>query len=305
MSVPISVPPSQGLGRYAPSPSGRLHIGNLRTALLAWLAAESSGRGFILRFEDLDPDRTAAETAAQQEADLASLGISWDATPQFQSRRTNLYEAAVSSLEAEGLVYPCWCTRAELASAAPHDPQRPYQGSCRNLSQAQRTGKERSAGRPGALRASLGEVEIEWDDLVLGPQQGIASDPILRRFDGVHSYNLAVVVDDAEQGIDQVVRGDDLAAAVPIQAALCDALNLPRPQWAHVPLVVEEDGRRLAKRDGATTLANWPTKGDALAQLGASIGLCSHQEQGITAEALLARFDFRSIPREPWVFSRS
>ena len=146
---------------------------------------------------------------------------------------------------------------------------------------------------------------MEWDDLVLGPQRGIASDPVLRRFDGVPAYNLAVVVDDAEQGIDQVLRGDDLAAAVPIQAALCDALDLPRPQWAHVPLVVEEDGTRLAKRDGATTLADWPAEGTALAQLGASIGLCSSQDADVTAESLLEHFDINAIPREPWVFSRS
>jgi glutamyl-tRNA synthetase len=146
---------------------------------------------------------------------------------------------------------------------------------------------------------------VEWDDLVLGPQWGITSDPVLKRFDGVHAYNLAVVVDDAEQGIDQVLRGDDLAAAVPIQAALCDALGLPRPQWAHVPLVVEEDGTRLAKRDGSTTLADWPVEGTAVAQLGASIGLCSHLDSDVTADGLLAHFDINAIPREPWVFSRS
>jgi glutamyl-tRNA synthetase len=305
MNVPTTARPKEGLGRYAPSPSGRLHVGNLRTALLAWLTAESSGRGFILRFEDLDPDRTAVEKAAQQETDLASIGLTWDATPQFQSQRGHLYDEAINKLEEQELTYPCWCTRAELAAAAPHDPQRPYQGTCRHLTDAQRREKEASTGRPGTLRARLGDVEVEWDDLVLGPQRGIASDPVLRRFDGVHAYNLAVVVDDAEQGIDQVLRGNDLAAAVPIQAALCDALDLPRPQWAHVPLVVEEDGTRLAKRDGATTLADWPAEGTALAQLGASIGLCSHLDVDVTTDGLLANFDINAIPREQWVFNRS
>ncbi len=304
MRVPTGDSEVNGLGRYAPSPSGRLHVGNLRTALLAWLIASSTGRGFILRFEDLDPDRSSKETASQQETDLTAIGVTWQGTPQFQSSRGDLYEDAISKLESQGLTYPCWCTRAELAAAAPHDPQRPYQGTCRDLTASQQADKEAAAGRPGALRARLSETEVEWDDLVLGPQHGIASDPILRRFDGVHAYNLAVVVDDAEQGIDQVVRGDDLAGAVPIQAALCDALGLPRPQWAHVPLVVEPDGTRLAKRDGSTTLAEWPASGSALAQLGASLGLCSADDDGVTAEALLARFEISSMPREPWVFTR-
>ena len=302
MSVPTTTDHPAGLGRYAPSPSGRLHVGNLRTALLAWLIAKATDRGFILRFEDLDPDRTSAETARQQEEDLSAIGVTWQGTPVFQSQRPALYEEAIARLEAKGLVYPCWCTRAELAAAAPHDTQRPYQGTCRDLTEDQREAKEAQAGRPGALRARLGDVEVAWDDLVLGPQSGKASDPILRRFDGVHAYNLAVVIDDSEQGIDQVVRGDDLASSVPVQAALYDALDLPRPQWGHVPLVIEADGTRLAKRDGSTTLEDWPSVGTPLAQLGASLGLCSPSDEAITAEVLLARFDLRAMPREPWVF---
>jgi len=296
-------PQSHGFGRYAPSPSGRLHVGNLRTALLAWLIAHHTGRELLLRFEDLDADRCSPEIATEQKQDLSSLGITWPQEPVFQSLRTDLYKEAIATLRASGLdLYPCWCTRADLALAAPHDPQRPYPGSCRNLSEAERKERFEAEDRKPALRVDLGDVEIEWDDMILGPQVGRSSDPIIQRADGAFTYNLAVVVDDSSQGVDQIVRGDDLASSVPVQAALYDALASPRPTWGHVPLVLDPSGSRLSKRVGSTTLESWGQDGTALSQLGASLGLCNKTEQAITSDQLLERFDLGSINREPWTF---
>jgi len=291
-------------GRYAPSPSGRLHVGNLRTALVAWLAARASDRGFLVRIEDLDPDRSHTAVAEQQLEDLASIDLDWDTEPIQQSERDGAYSGALTRLEDAGLVYPCWCTRAELASAAPHDPQRPYSGKCRHLTVAERAERQSRANRPPSLRVSLGDVEVEWNDLLMGSQSGVSSDPVVRRADGVFAYHLAVVVDDAAQNVDQVVRGDDLSDSVPTQAALYDALGLSRPTWGHVPLVVESDGTRLAKRERSVTLARWGDDGTALAKLGASLGLCGPEDSDITAADLLKGFDLATIPPEPWVLDR-
>ncbi|CAB4877760.1 MAG: tRNA glutamyl-Q(34) synthetase GluQRS [Actinobacteria bacterium] len=302
---PLSLPnPSPQFGRYAPSPSGRLHVGNLRTALVAWLTARSSDRGFLVRIEDLDPDRSHTAVADQQLEDLASIGLDWDTEPIHQSERDNAYSGALARLDAAGLVYPCWCTRAELASAAPHDPQRPYAGKCRGLNDAERAERQARANRPPSLRVSLGDVEVSWNDLLMGSQSGVSSDPVVRRADGVFAYHLAVVVDDAAQNVDQVVRGDDLSDSVPTQAALYDALGLPRPTWGHVPLVVESDGTRLAKRERSVTLARWGDDGTALAKLGASLGLCGPEDSDVTAADLRTNFHLASVPREPWVLDR-
>lgn len=294
----------KGAGRFAPTPSGDLHVGNLRTALLAWLFAFGSGRQMFLRIEDLDRERCDATIAERQLTDLAALGLTWQEPVEVQSEQADRHAAAVARLEAAGLVYECFCTRAERAAQAPHGDQGRYSNRCRRLTAGERESL-RAEGRRPSLRARLDDARIDWLDGCLGQCSGIADDPIIRRADGVFAYNLAVVVDDAASGVDQVVRGDDLAHAVPVQAALCDALGLARPQWIHVPLVLAADGSRLAKRDGGTTMAELAGAGTPpeclLALLGSSLELCDPSEN-VTATDLLARFDPDGIPKDPWRF---
>jgi glutamyl-tRNA synthetase len=287
-------------GRFAPSPSGELHVGNLRTAVLAWLFARSSGRTFLLRVEDLDRARAGAE--AGQLRDLAAIGIDWDGDVVHQTDRGQLYAAAITQLTASGLTYECFCTRREIqeAPSAPHAPQGAYPGTCRNLSTAQRAAKR--ALRPAAIRLRSGVTEASISDLLHGTYAGVVDDFVLRRNDGVMAYNLAVVVDDAAQGVDQVVRGDDLLPSTPRQAYLASLLNIPVPEYAHVPLVLNAAGARLAKRDGAVTLADLSAAGvgvhrvrDAL--LG-SLGL----PPGSLQQALAA-FDPADLPRVPWIWT--
>lgn len=248
-------------GRFAPSPTGELHLGNLRTALAAWMSAKRDGDGgrFLVRFEDLDRVTSSRDLAAAQLRDLAAIGIVPDDEPVFQSDRFALYEAAIDSLTARGLTYPCFCTRREIreAAAAPHLAVGAYPGTCRLMSESERAA--RAAERPGALRldaaaASFGEVE--FDDVLHGRVSGTVDDVVLRRNDGVPSYNVAVVVDDAAQGVTEVVRGDDLLPVTATQIALQRLLGLPTPAYMHVPLVLGDDGERLAKRHGAVTLSD-------------------------------------------------
>ena len=262
-------------GRFAPSPSGELHVGNLRTAILAWLFARSAGRRFLMRVEDLDRARAGAE--AEQLRDLAAIGVSWDGGVVRQTDREHLYAAAIAQLTAAGLTYECFCTRREIqeAPSAPHAPQGAYPGTCRNLTGAEREAKR--ATRPPAVRLRSAVAEATVRDVLHGSYTGVVDDFVLRRNDGVTAYNLAVVVDDAAQGIDQVVRGDDLLPSTPRQAYLASLLNMPVPEYAHVPLVLNADGARLAKRDGAVTLADLALAGVTADQvrdtLLASVGL--------------------------------
>lgn len=286
-------------GRFAPSPSGELHVGNLRTAILAWLFARSTGRRFLVRVEDLDRARAGAE--AQQLRDLAAVGVSWDGAVVRQTERAPLYADAVRRLAAAGLTYECFCTRREIQEApfAPHAPQGAYPGTCRDLPSAVREAKR--AVRPAAVRLRSGVRETAVQDVLHGKFTGTVDDFVLQRNDGVTAYNLAVVVDDAEQGIDQVVRGDDLLPSTPRQAYLASLLGLAVPQYAHVPLVLNADGARLAKRDGAVTLAD-------LAPAGAPPGAVRDRllaSLGLPAgplERALAVFDPALLPREPWVW---
>jgi glutamyl-tRNA synthetase len=286
-------------GRFAPSPSGELHVGNLRTAILAWLFARSTGRKFLLRVEDLDRARAGAE--AVQLRDLAAVGVSWDGDVVRQTGRGPLYAATISRLQDTGLTYECFCTRREIqeAPSAPHAPQGAYPGTCRNLDPAEREFKRST--RPAAIRLRADVTEYRVHDVLHGGFTGVVDDFVLRRNDGVTAYNLAVVVDDAGQGIDQVVRGDDLLPSTPRQAYLASLLNIPSPEYAHVPLVVNNDGVRLAKRDGAVTLAD-------LAALGVdAAGVRDRllESLGLPAGPLhraLAAFDPEALPREPWVW---
>jgi glutamyl-tRNA synthetase len=283
-------------GRFAPSPSGDLHIGNLRTALLAWLCARQSARSFLMRVEDLDRVRPGAEE--RQLADLAALGLTWDGSVVRQSERARLYDAALASLGGRGLVYECFCTRREIleAPSAPHAPPGSYPGTCRGLTEGERA--ERRGERPAALRLRAETATFTVRDAIHGSYEGAVDDVVLRRGDGAVAYNLAVVVDDAHQGIDQVVRGDDLLSSAPRQAYLASLLGATPPTYVHVPLALNADGRRLAKRDGAVTYAELTAAGvDVLEAITSSLGLARAEPA-----ALVDTFDLAAIPREPWVF---
>lgn len=286
-------------GRFAPSPSGELHVGNLRTAILAWLFAKGTGRDFLLRVEDLDRARSGAE--AVQLRDLAAVGVRWDAAVVRQTERVTLYTDAIARLTTQGRTYECFCTRREIqeAPSAPHAPQGAYPGTCRRLTHAER--EIRRASRPAAIRLMADVNEWAVEDQLHGPYRGVVDDFVLRRNDGVTAYNLAVVVDDAAQGIDQVVRGDDLLPSTPRQAYLATLLGLPVPEYAHVPLVVNHDGARLAKRDGAVTLGDLAAVGlsaDAVRDLLlGSLGLPAG-----SLESALPFFEPGKLPRDPWVW---
>ncbi|WP_024793606.1 tRNA glutamyl-Q(34) synthetase GluQRS [Tomitella biformata] len=305
MHPPDSAPATTPAGRFAPSPSGDLHVGNLRTAVLAWLFARSTNRRFLVRVEDLDRVHPGAEV--RQLADLAALGLDWDAPPLRQTDRLYAYDAAIADLSARGLVYECFCTRKEIlrAASAPHAPDGAYPGTCRNLT-AKQAAARRASGRPPALRLRADAAEFEVTDELLGLYTSQVDDVVLRRGDGVPAYNLAVVIDDAAQGVDQVVRGDDLLSSTPRQAYLAALLGLPIPSYAHVPLALNAQGQRLAKRDGAVTLADLAADGrDAAAVLGliaSSLGLAAAPAERVDLPLLLTRFDPARLPREPWVF---
>lgn len=240
------------VGRFAPSPSGRMHLGNVFSALMAWLSVRSAGGEMVLRIEDLDPDRCRPEYAEQLRRDLLWLGLDWNREQMPQSRRTEAYRVQFSRLEAMGLVYPCYCTRGELhAASAPHasDGNVIYAGTCRALTPEQRAEKTR---RP-AWRLIVPEKTVTFRDSLQGAySEALAAecgDFIIRRSDGVYAYQLAVVTDDAEAGVTQIVRGRDLLSSTPRQIYLQQLLGLPTPEYYHVPLLTAPDGRRLSKRE--------------------------------------------------------
>lgn len=245
--------PQEVKGRFAPSPTGRMHAGNVFAALCAWLIAHAQGGSIVLRIEDLDRQRSKAEYIDAVQRDFERLGLYWDEGPYFQSDRDEVYQEAFEHLAASQLVYPCYCTRADLhAASAPHFGEKMvYPGTCRNLTQEQRAEKERV--RPPAQRLAVAEATYSFVDMVQGPYAQYLPDDcgdfLIRRSDGAFAYQLAVVVDDAEQGVNSVVRGMDLLCSTPQQMYLQDALGLPHPTYAHIPLLVSEENRRLSKRD--------------------------------------------------------
>lgn len=296
-------------GRFAPSPTGPLHVGNLRTALLAWLFARSAGARFLVRVEDLDRSRVRPGIEEAQLADLRAIGLDWDGPAVRQSERMDLYEEAVRGLEKEELLYPCYCTRKEIraAASAPHGIRASdrYPGTCRRLTRSERAERE-AAGRPPALRVRAEGTEVSFEDRLLGRQTGVTDDFVVRRNDGTPAYQLAVVVDDAAQGVGEVVRGADLADSTPRQIALSRLLGLPVPRYTHVPLVLGPDGQRLAKRHGAVTLDDHAAVGkeprEVLAWMARSLGMAEPGERPGTDD-LLARFDPDRLPRGPTVWS--
>lgn len=287
-----------GAGRFAPSPSGPLHLGNLRTAILAWLFARSTQRDFLLRIEDLDRVRSGAEAA--QLAELESLGLEFDGPLMRQSERLPIYFDAVEQLKKQDLLFPCFCSRKDIAEAtsAPHAAPGAYPGTCRDLSPAEREAKAKE--RPAALRLRAEVTEFSIHDQLAGDYTGVVDDFVLVRNDGAPAYNLAVVVDDALSGIDQVVRADDLLSSAPRQGYLATLLGHDVPEYAHVPLALNAKGQRLAKRDGAVTLEEITEHGvhpaDVVAILLESLGLPS-----TSLQAALEAFDPVSLPREPWI----
>lgn len=256
-------------GRFAPSPTGDLHLGNLRTAAIAWLSARSQGLAFLVRMEDLDRHQSSEQHEQAQLRDLSAIGLDWDGQVVRQSDRFDRYDRAIDELDARGLVYECYCTRREIhdeiesAPHAPHGPPGSYPGTCRDLSVGERDAR-RAAGRLPAVRLRADGRTMTFEDRVCGDVAGVVDDVVLRRSDGVPAYNLAVVVDDAAQAVTEVVRGEDLASSTPRQLLLQELLGLPTPFYAHVPLVVDGFGDRLAKRKGSVmTLSDLAANGVA------------------------------------------
>ena len=286
------------VGRFAPSPTGRMHAGNIFAALIAWLIVKSEGGTMVLRVEDLDRERSKPAFADAVQRDFEALGLTWDEGPFFQRMRDEAYEAAFCRITGTHRVYPCFCTRADLAAAsAPHfGDKHVYPGTCAHLS-AENADQRRAAGDEAALRVAVPHEHIVFEDAIQGLYgqwlDADCGDFILRRKDGAFAYQLAVVVDDAEQGITSVTRGVDLVSSTPQQIFLQRALGFSQPEYAHVPLLVSESGRRLAKRDHDASLD------EMLVRFGSSAGVIGHiafvtglipEEEPLTPDDLLAGF---------------
>ncbi|MDN6486823.1 MAG: tRNA glutamyl-Q(34) synthetase GluQRS [Ancrocorticia sp.] len=288
-------------GRYAPSPTGDLHLGNLRTAMLAWAIARRSGAGFVMRMEDLD-ERVRPEFYGRQLEDLAALGIDWDSLV-YQSERQAAYDAAFESLQARGLLYEFYCTRKELAqvASAPHRPPGSYPGTCRNLTEAEReAGRAKLAGtnRGPALRVKTDVRELTVVDEIMGIYTGAVDDFVIRRGDGVYSYNFVSVFDDDDESITQITRGNDLLPSTPRQVYLQQLMGMATPKYYHVPMVFNAEGVRLAKRDGAVTMRalaefGWES-GDVAELIGRSLRL-----EGVRSASDLP--PVQSLGSEPWL----
>lgn len=309
-------------GRFAPTPSGLMHIGNARTALLSWLQIRSEGGQFILRIEDIDKPRSRPHYAEQALSDLCWLGLDWDEgpdiggpfTPYVQSEREDSYEAALQQLLEQGKLYPCFCSRAELQAiaSAPHglSSEGPaYPGLCRQLTAFER--EDRAATKQPSLRFAMPDHPVHYIDEAAGPQSfttGAGGDFVVKRADGIISYQLAVVVDDAAMGITDVLRGYDLLDSTPRQLLLYEALGLTPPRFAHVPLLLGPDGNRLAKRHGAVSLASIRERGLPpeliVGALAAWSGLHDRTEH-IAARELIGSFNLSNVPTEPIVVDDS
>lgn len=241
-------------GRFAPSPSGRMHAGNIYAALCSWLLVKAHGGSIVLRIDDLDPDRSKAVFADQVMRDFEILGLYWDEGPYYQQGREEAYRAAFDAITEQGLVYPCFCTRADLhAASAPHLGERNvYPGTCRALSH-QQIKQYHNEGRRCSWRVQVPDSRVSFDDLLQGETRSNLAhdcgDFVIRRADNAYGYHLATVVDDADQGINCIVRGIDLLSSTPQQMYLQSLLGLQHPDYGHLPLLVNETGKRLAKRD--------------------------------------------------------
>ena len=289
------------IGRFAPSPTGVLHLGNLRTALASWLSVRAAGGRWLIRMEDVDGPRCRREVGELQLGELAALGLHSDETPVlWQSDRSEAYRQALAALREAGQLYPCTCTRRDLQSlaSAPHaeDGLRPYPGHCRT--------RIWDGEDSNAVRLRLPRGVVAWADRLRGPQADdpatLTGDPLLFRRDGCFAYHLAVVVDDGAQGVTEVVRGADLAPVTATQIRLQEALGLPHPTYAHLGLVTAPDGSRLGKRAGALGLEALVARGldidEVVGWLGWSLG-CLPAPQPCRAEDLIASFHWDRVPR--------
>ena len=289
-------------GRFAPTPSGRLHLGNILCAMLAYLSVRSKGGRFLLRIEDVDIPRCPRSLARQCIDDLRWLGFTWDEEPLYQSDRSDVYRDVLDRLTDAGHTYPCFCTRAQLMSlAAPNlgDTQVIYQRTCANLTAEEAV--EKAKTRAPAIRLRVPDEEITFTDGLFGRQrENLARDCgdfILRRSDGLYGYQLAVVVDDAISGVTEIVRGRDILSATPRQLHLQRLLGYDTPNYIHIPLLVDHQGRRLAKRDkdlDLTALAQRFTPADILGRLAFSAGLLD-EVRPMTLEALIPLFDWQKV----------
>ena len=299
------IPNSPPTGRFAPTPSGRLHLGNILCAMLAYLSARSQGGRFLLRIEDVDVPRCPRRLAQQAIDDLRWVGFTWDEEPLYQSDRTEIYREALERLMADGHIYPCFCTRAQLMSlAAPNlgDTQVVYNRACAALTPEEAA--ERAKTRAPAMRLRVPEEEISFVDGLFGAQrENLARDCgdfILRRSDGLYGYQLAVVVDDALSGVTEVVRGRDILSATPRQIYLQRLLGCPQPEYVHIPLLTDAQGRRLAKRDkdlDLTALSQRYAPEEILGWLACSAGLLP-EVRPATLESLIAVFDWAKVKRD-------
>lgn len=288
-------------GRFAPSPTGRMHLGNVFSALLSWLSAKSQGGTWLLRIEDIDPQRSKQEYAELIMDDLHWLGLDWDEGPYYQSERGDIYEHYLKQLTDNGLTYPCYCTRADiLATQAPHesDGRVVYKGTCRNLAPGVKTGpaairmKVPSEGK-GILSFTDGHYGMQTIDLTTH-----CGDFIVRRKDGAWAYQLAVVVDDALMGINEVVRGCDLLLSSPQQIYLAQQLGFAPPHFTHLPLLCNKQGQRLSKRDQSLDMAALRTSNtpeEIIGMLAHAAGLQQSNEP-ITAQELVGEFSWHKIP---------
>ncbi|MGO1943107.1 MAG: tRNA glutamyl-Q(34) synthetase GluQRS [Ancrocorticia sp.] len=300
----FTMPSTPGAGRYAPSPTGDLHLGNLRTAMIAWAIARRSGSSFVMRMEDLD-ERVRPQFYDRQLEDLAALGLTWDSLI-YQSQREAAYENAFAQLQERGLIYECYCTRKDLAqiASAPHRPPGSYPGTCRNLTPAQReAGRAKLAGmnRGPALRVKTDVAELVVVDEITGPYTGAVDDFVIRRGDGVFSYNFVSVFDDDDELISHITRGNDLLPSTPRQVYLQQLMGLATPKYFHVPMVFNPEGVRLAKRDGAVTMRaladyGWEA-GDIAELIGRSLGIDGVRGAGDLAEGLT----LEALRGGPWL----
>lgn len=288
-------------GRFAPSPTGDLHIGNLRTALVAWLCARSTGGRFVLRFEDLDRVTSRPEHRHGQLEDLLAIGLDFDGEPLVQSTRFDAHHEAIDALTAAGHTYECFCTRREIAEAvrAPNGPSPSpgYPGTCRSLTDHQRA-EHHAAGRHPAIRLR-GHGTTIVNDRFRGRIELPVDDVVIRRNDGVPAYNLAVVVDDACQDVEEVVRADDLLDSAAPQARIAELLGIASVSYVHIPLVVASSGERLAKRDGAITLADLRVIGVTPTQVRTALDRSIGMAEGAGPQ----HFDLAAVPRDPWAFT--
>ncbi len=313
-------------GRYAPSPTGDLHVGNARTALAAWLAIRSSDGVFVMRVEDLDPPRVVAGAEERTLDDLRWLGLDWDEGPDVggphvpyrQSERTRLYRQALRTLDAAGRLYACTCSRAELRGllSAPHGPGTegpPYPGTCRDRGIPVEIDVDANARqRRPALRFRVNPGDrVVFDDAVYGEtEQDVSADVgdfIVRRSDGLFTYQLAATVDDVAMGISQVVRGADLLHSTPRQILLLKALKAAVPAYGHIPLVLNASGERLAKRTRPTAIRDVREAGVSperiVGAMAHTLGLLERPEN-VRARDLIERFRWKKIDREPWLLTR-